>query len=53
SNETLETAAMTGEPWQQVIRQRTREVTYRREHNMQPLPKGGLESPPDPNPKEE
>ncbi|MNP36862.1 Phage portal protein, lambda family [compost metagenome] len=53
SNETLETAAMTGEPWQQVIRQRTREVTYRREHNIQALPKGGLESRPDPNPKEE
>lgn len=53
SNETLETAAMTGEPWQQVIRQRTREVTYRREHNMQALPKSGLESPPDHNPKEE
>lgn len=53
SNETLETAAMTGEPWQQVIRQRTREVEFRRLHNMQPLPKGGLETPPEPNPKEE
>lgn len=53
SNETLETAAMTGEPWQQVIRQRTREVTYRRANNMQALPKSGLESPPDPNPEEE
>ncbi|CAI8793037.1 phage portal protein [Pseudomonas chlororaphis] len=53
SNETLETAAMTGEPWQQVIRQRTREVTYRRTHNMQALPKSGLETPPDPNPEEE
>lgn len=30
SNETLETAAMTGEPWQQVYRQRVREVQQRR-----------------------
>lgn len=30
SNETLETAAMTGEPWQQVYRQRLREVEQRR-----------------------
>lgn len=34
SNETLEAAAMTGEPWQMVFRQRTREVAQRREHGM-------------------
>jgi len=53
SNETLETAAMTGEPWQQVFRQRVREVELRRHHNLQPLPKGGLENPPEPKPEEE
>ncbi len=53
SNETLETAAMTGEPWQQVFRQRVREVEQRRVNNLQPLPKGGLENPPDPKPEEE
>ncbi|WP_312392040.1 phage portal protein [Pseudomonas sp.] len=53
SNETLETAAMTGEPWQQVFRQRVREVEQRRQHNLQALPKGGLENPPEPQPQEE
>uniref|UniRef100_UPI00117A2EFD phage portal protein n=1 Tax=Pseudomonas sp. R26(2017) TaxID=1981695 RepID=UPI00117A2EFD len=53
SNETLETAAMTGEPWQQVFRQRVREVEQRRKHNLQALPKGGLENPPEPEPKED
>ncbi|WP_110969281.1 phage portal protein [Pseudomonas huaxiensis] len=53
SNETLETAAMTGEPWQQVFRQRVREVEQRRQHSLQPLPKGGLENPPEPKPEEE
>lgn len=53
SNETLETASMTGEPWQQVIRQRVREVEFRRANGMQPLPKSGLETPPEPNPQEE
>lgn len=53
SNETLETAAMTGEPWQQVFRQRVREVEQRRKHNLQALPKGGLENPPEPQPQEE
>lgn len=47
SNETLETAAMTGEPWQLVFRQRLREVTQRREHNLHFLPKGATpEEPP-------
>lgn len=40
SNETLETAAMTGEPWQLVFRQRLREVEQRRAHNLHFLPKG-------------
>ena len=40
SNETLETAAMTGEPWQQVYRQRVREVTQRRQDGLYTLPKG-------------
>ena len=40
SNETLETAAMTGEPWQQVYRQRVREVTQRRKDGLYTLPKG-------------
>lgn len=53
SNETLETAAMTGEPWQQVFRQRVREVDQRRKHNLQALPKSGLENPPEPTPEEE
>ncbi|MCJ8168641.1 phage portal protein [Atopomonas sediminilitoris] len=35
SNETLETAAMTGEPWQQVYRQRVREVQQRRADGLQ------------------
>lgn len=34
SNETLEAAAMTGEPWQMVFRQRVREVAQRREHKL-------------------
>lgn len=42
SNETLETAAMTGEPWQQVYRQRVREVERRRSDNLHILPKGGV-----------
>lgn len=53
SNETLETAAMTGEPWQQVFRQRVREVDQRRKHSLQALPKSGLENPPEPTPEEE
>ena len=53
SNETLETAAMTGEPWQQVFSQRVREVDLRRKHNLQALPKSGLENPPEPTPEEE
>ncbi|QGA51457.1 phage portal protein [Pseudomonas brassicacearum] len=53
SNETLETAAMTGEPWQQVFRQRVREVEQRRAKNLQALPKGGLENPPDPKSEED
>lgn len=53
SNETLETAAMTGEPWQQVFRQRVREVEQRRKHNLQALPKSGLENPPDSKSEEE
>ncbi|WP_109512575.1 phage portal protein [Pseudomonas ovata] len=53
SNEDLETAAMTGEPWQQVFRQRVREVTQRRAAGMHALPKGGLEGPPEPTPQEE
>ena len=40
SNETLETAAMTGEPWQQVYRQRVREVVQRRADGLHTLPKG-------------
>lgn len=40
SNETLETAAMTGEPWQMVYRQRVREVKQRRADDLYTLPKG-------------
>lgn len=39
SNETLETAAMTGEPWQQVYRQRVREVAQRRGDGLYSPPK--------------
>jgi lambda family phage portal protein len=53
SNETLETAAMTGEPWQQVYQQRVREVNQRRADGLHVLPKGGLEGPPDLKPEEE
>lgn len=34
SNETIETAAMTGESWQSVIRQRSREIKQRRELDL-------------------
>lgn len=45
SNETLETAAMTGEPWQQVYRQRVREVSQRRSDGLYNLPKGATPEP--------
>lgn len=45
SNETLETAAMTGEPWQQVYRQRVREVTQRRADGIYSPPKGTTPEP--------
>lgn len=49
SNETLETAAMTGEPWQQVYRQRVREVRQRRADGLYTLPKGATpEAEPEP-----
>ncbi len=38
SNETLETAAMTGEPWQLVFRQRCREIEQRRAAGLQDSP---------------
>ena len=55
SNETLETAAMTGEPWQQVYRQRVREVEQRRADGLHTLPKGRVleVEPDDPKPNEE
>lgn len=53
SNETLETAAMTGEPWQQVYRQRVREVEQRRSDNLHMLPKGGVIADPPTPPNEE
>lgn len=54
SNETLETAAMTGEPWQQVYRQRVREVEQRRADGLHVLPKGReQETLPPTNPNEE
>lgn len=45
SNETLETAAMTGEPWQQVYRQRVREVAQRRDDGLYNPPKGTTPEP--------
>lgn len=45
SNETLETAAMTGEPWQQVYRQRVREVTQRHGDGLYSPPKGTTPEP--------
>ena len=45
SNETLETAAMTGEPWQMVFAQRRREVEQRRVANMPYDPKSGTPEP--------
>lgn len=54
SNETLETAAMTGEPWQQVYRQRVREVEQRRSDRLYSPPKGTHpEADPPPKPEEE
>lgn len=53
SNETLETAAMTGEPWQMVYRQRVREVTARRNDGLYQLPKGATEAEPPPAKPEE
>ncbi|MFO1725363.1 phage portal protein [Pseudomonas aeruginosa] len=54
SNETLETAAMTGEPWQQVFNQRLREIEQRRANNLYTLPKGReTEAPPAPGPDDE
>lgn len=52
SNETLETAAMTGEPWQQVFRQRTREVAQRRAAGLYGDPAAGPENNPPPTPEE-
>jgi lambda family phage portal protein len=40
SNETLETAAMTGEPWVMVYRQRHREIEQRRKDGTYSPPKG-------------
>ena len=53
SNETLETAAMTGEPWQQVYRQRVREVEQRRQDGLHVLPKGREQETPPNNANEE
>lgn len=53
SNETLETAAMTGEPWQQVYRQRVREVTQRRNDGLYTLPKGATPEAEPAKPEEE
>ncbi|WAB92488.1 phage portal protein [Pseudomonas citronellolis] len=48
SNETLETAAMTGEPWQQVYSQRRREIAQRRLDGNYTPPKGTEATPPEP-----
>lgn len=53
SNETLETAAMTGEPWQQVYRQRAREIDQRRQDGNYQLPKGAQPEPEAPNTNQE
>lgn len=50
SNETLETAAMTGEPWQNVIRQRAREVIYRKDNGLPSSPKAEIVESPEPSP---
>lgn len=46
SNETLEAAAMTGEPWQMVFRQRVREVEQRRKHLLFKEPNSAPAAPP-------
>jgi capsid protein len=53
SNETLETAAMTGEPWQQVYRQRVREVAQRRGDGLDGAPQPAGPAPAAPPPNEE
>ncbi|WP_160286536.1 phage portal protein [Pseudomonas knackmussii] len=53
SNETLETAAMTGEPWQQVYQQRAREIAQRRQDGTYTPPKGAESPPPEPAPTNE
>lgn len=53
SNETLEAAAMTGEPWQLVFRQRVREVAQRREHALFKEPNSPAPTtPPAPQPED-
>ncbi|MCY1282968.1 phage portal protein, lambda family [compost metagenome] len=53
SNEHLETAAMTGEPWQVVFRQRAREVEQRRQAGLYTPPKGTEAAPPEPKQPDE
>lgn len=57
SNETMETAAMSGETWQQVNRQRARELKQRRENGTSaelPVPSAGaLEKPAPPKPDDD
>ncbi|HHF0206096.1 phage portal protein [Pseudomonas aeruginosa] len=53
SNETLETAAMTGEPWQQVYAQRSREIAQRRRDGTYTPPKGTEIQPVEPAPTNE
>lgn len=53
SNETLETAAMTGEPWQQVHQQRAREIAQRKQDGTYTPPKGSEPAPAEPAPTNE
>lgn len=52
SNETIETAAMTGEPWLQVHRQRVREVKQRRAEGLMPASPAAATRPADPDEEE-